>query len=144
MRNGVGLRLLFSVFGDVDFGEDDANIEYEVSRITATTPIFIRAFFYHPQVNLDDFRSAREYLILGQNGTGKTPIPRRLQLEFEQQGNSTQFMIFRDEVASLASIVLGRCGSYRAEARREIPHRPRTMRATNYPLGHRIVIGRLV
>lgn len=87
-------------FGDIDFGEDDANIEYEISNHKKASPIFVRAFYDHPQIHLDDFRTGRKYLILGQKGTGKTAILRKLQQDFHNSGEKTHFMIFRDEVAS--------------------------------------------
>lgn len=87
-------------FKDFDFGEDDANVEYEISQRTAGTPIFIKAFVDHPHINIPEFESGRRYLILGQKGTGKTAVLRKLQSVVESLGGCTEFLIFRDEIAS--------------------------------------------
>lgn len=87
-------------FADVEFGEEDANLDYELSRESQTDPTFIRAFYDHPAVKIDDLERARKYLVLGQKGTGKTALLRRLQGDIERLGGLTHFMIFRDEVAS--------------------------------------------
>jgi hypothetical protein len=91
---------LKTTFKDIDFGEDDANLEYEISQRDSKIPIFIQAFFDHPQLNVRDLEDGRRYLVLGQKGTGKTAILRKIQATFERDGGLTQFMIFRDEVAS--------------------------------------------
>ncbi len=87
-------------FGNIDFGEEDANLDYEVSIERDSRPVFINAFFSHPSLQLDQLESAHKYIVLGQKGTGKTAVLRKLQQDIEALGGITQFMIFRDEVAS--------------------------------------------
>jgi len=88
-------------FKDLDFGADDANIEWEVSKHAGHgDPIFIKAFFEHPLFEFSEFRSGRRFFVLGQKGTGKTAVLRKIQAMVEAEGGSTHFMIFRDEVAS--------------------------------------------
>lgn len=87
-------------FGDIDFGEDDANLDYEVAQRKSAEPVFIRAFLDYPQLNISDFETGRKYLVLGQKGTGKTAILRKLESNFTRSNALTQFMIFRDEIAS--------------------------------------------
>lgn len=85
---------------DIDFGEDDANIEYEISSHTSKSPIFVRAFFDHPQLNLNDLETGRRYFVLGQKGTGKTAVLRKIEQETKDNGGITKFVVFRDEIAS--------------------------------------------
>ena len=93
-------RPFHTTFRDINFGEDDANIEYELAKHDGTKPAFISAFYDHPQINFSDIESGRKYLVLGQKGTGKTAILRRIQSILDDKGGLSQFMIFRDEVAS--------------------------------------------
>lgn len=86
--------------GQIDFGEDDANIEYEISSRANASPIFIRAFFDHPLISQDEIRSGRRFFVYGQKGTGKTAILRKIDSEIRADGGKTHFFIFRDEVAS--------------------------------------------
>lgn len=89
-----------TTFRDIDFGEDDANIEWELSTHNSKIPVFIKAYYEHPLINFDDLINGRRYFVLGQKGTGKTAILRRAQRLFDERGEVTHFMIFRDEVAS--------------------------------------------
>jgi hypothetical protein len=84
----------------VDFGEDDANLDYELAQRRSQEPIFIQAFLDYPQFNLPALKTGEKYLVLGQKGTGKTAILRKIESEFQKAQAITQFMIFRDEIAS--------------------------------------------
>jgi hypothetical protein len=87
-------------FRQIDFGEDDANLDYEIALRRNDEPVFIRAFYEHPQIDLAAFGKGIKYLITGQKGTGKTAILRKLSSDLARSGTSTEFMIFRDEIAS--------------------------------------------
>jgi hypothetical protein len=95
-RHGV----LQTTFRDIDFGEDDANLDFEIALRRDTEPVFIKAFYQHPQINFNAFSDGIKYIIIGQKGTGKTAILRKLSVDLSADGALTDFMIFRDEIAS--------------------------------------------
>jgi hypothetical protein len=99
-QNNHAARGRLPTFGEIDFGEDDANVEAEIARIKQVEPVFIRAFFDHPSVNLSRFEDGTKFLIHGQKGTGKTAIFRKLQNDLIRSGIRCSFIVFRDEVAS--------------------------------------------
>ena len=79
-------------FADIEFGEEDANLDYEISMENDTRPTFIKAFYSHPSLRIDDFEKSTKYFVLGQKGTGKTALLRRVQSDVEQAGGLTRFM----------------------------------------------------
>lgn len=89
-----------TTFADIEFGEDDANIEYEISLEKGMRPVFLQAFMDHPQLSLKQLVEGHKYFVLGQKGTGKTAVLRKIQSLATERGDVTSFMIFRDEVAS--------------------------------------------
>jgi len=40
---------------DIDFGEDDANLEVEISERGERQPVFLRAFYEHPHIDVTKY-----------------------------------------------------------------------------------------
>lgn len=84
--------------GEIDFGAPDANAEYMIASKQNAKPLFVEAYVAPPLSDIDGFRKGTRFLLLGLKGTGKTAVLRDLQQQAERQGQTVEFLIFRNEI----------------------------------------------
>lgn len=81
--------------GQIDFGEDDANVEHFQAFRSSVEPAYVRSFV---NINNDDYKKikdGRKWIVYGLKGTGKTAILRNIS---ETKGVPYEYVVFRDEI----------------------------------------------
>lgn len=88
--------------GSIDFGQDDANIEYIHALREGKKPAYLTSFVNINDINFEKVRKGTSWLIHGLKGTGKTALLRNIA---ESSEGDFEYIVFRDEIDSEEDMV---------------------------------------
>lgn len=84
--------------GELVIGEPDANVEQYQALRTQVEPNFIRLYYPIPNFDLQTFLRGEKTFLLGQKGTGKIAILRKLHSEVLASGMEAEFIVFKSTI----------------------------------------------
>lgn len=82
---------------EIAFGDLDAKSELQKQQIKETN-LFVDYFIFLAGVDVNSFRQGTAYIVSGLKGTGKTALLRYLDIEAQQEGDLTHFVLFKSHI----------------------------------------------
>lgn len=81
---------------DLQMGQTDAKNEL-INDTPAERKLFCDSFLMPENVRISDFETGRKYFILGLKGTGKTALLRYIDINLQDRGFASSFILFKSD-----------------------------------------------